>query len=420
MTFKPMYDLESLTEPQRQEYYLKACEFFGVSPDLNLLAFMYMDSGEGKRNLVLYAKKGATDQIRANQKISVTSTTRADGPGYVAWIVEGQNSEGRTEQAVGSAGIDGLKGQQLANAVMIAHTRATRRMTLQFVGGGLLDESELNSTTTDINRSRTPLSAMATLSAAMQPTVSPNTQAGKDITPVQLAKAPEPFANGDITPERVETIQQVEQPFISISTAVAATDTDGTVESKRRRRRTKAEMQAARGEISLDSRDNNHDKVSQLVVDSDAINSIPTENSDKNVGMSANGDISESKRTATIVETVANQAESQSPIVALVEAAAAPINLDMPTDEETKAWKLKLNAYTERGTGLLAQGGMTENVFGRIRLYTVKLFPDAIVQSSGAIKLTKTQQAGLLANFESHIRAGGPQQLVKAIQESAK
>src|SRR6266576_4961637 len=153
MTFKPMYDLEHLTEAQREEYYLSACEYFHVPPELNLLAFIWLDSNDGKRNLVLYAKKGATDIMREYHGISTTKVTKDSGPGYVAWIVEGKNPQGRTEMAIGSASIDGLKGQALSNAVMIAHTRGMRRLTLQFVGGGLLDESELPSTVSDINRS---------------------------------------------------------------------------------------------------------------------------------------------------------------------------------------------------------------------------------------------------------------------------
>ncbi len=110
MKFTPMYDLESLTEDQRKLYYLSACEYFKVPPELNLLAFFYMDSGEGKRNLVLYAKKGATDIIRGNLQISTISLEQANGPGYVSWVVKGQDKTGRVEQAVGSASIEGLRG----------------------------------------------------------------------------------------------------------------------------------------------------------------------------------------------------------------------------------------------------------------------------------------------------------------------
>src|ERR1700688_1377887 len=111
MSFKPIHDLESLTDQQREQHYLDACSHFGLPPELRLLNFMWMDANDGKRNLVLYALRGATDLIRDRQGISVVSTVPANGPGYVAFIVEGRNAAGRTEFAVGSASLN----QNLAN-----------------------------------------------------------------------------------------------------------------------------------------------------------------------------------------------------------------------------------------------------------------------------------------------------------------
>jgi hypothetical protein len=413
MTFKPTHDLESLTEQQREQYYMSACEYFQVPPELRLLEFMWLDTNDGKRNLVLYAKKGATDMIRANLKISVTSTTRADGPGYVAFIVEGKDASGRTEQAVGSASIDGLRGQGLANAVMIAHTRATRRMSLQFVGGGLLDESEVQGVVSDISRSGASLASLATLPAPIQPSGAPNTQPGKDITPLSgieavlgvkapsvlsgtssLAAAltsvqtpatpkppmvaPAPFSSGDITPKTVEPLVHIEP----------------LPEPKKRHRRTKSEMAATRGVISLDS-----------PASTDVESHKPGEN----------------QRVTAIVEKVAKQAALESPVVALAEVATTPvINPDMPTPAEVTAWKAHLSAYTERQTGILAQGGMTENVFGKIRLYTMKLFPGAIVLPSRAIMLTNSQWETLLATFKQIVTERGPTGLVEVIEGAVK
>lgn len=209
MTFQPIHDLESLTEEQREAYYLSACENYDIPPEMHLLDFVYMDSGNGKRTLQLYAKKGATDFIRSKREISVVSTERADGPGYIAWIVKGVTPSNRMEMAVGSAAIDKLFGTALANAVMIAHTRAVRRMTLQFVGGGLLDESELPGAVSDIGRSGASLASLATLPTPPEPVIQPNPSAGRDVTPVKI----EAFKNGDITPklDQLERIEKLEQ-----------------------------------------------------------------------------------------------------------------------------------------------------------------------------------------------------------------
>jgi hypothetical protein len=71
----------------------------------------------------------------------------------------------------------------LAYALMTAHTRATRRLTLQFVGQGLLDESEVNAPTTDIGTANSSLAALAGSPVVMPPPQVPVASApGKDVT----------------------------------------------------------------------------------------------------------------------------------------------------------------------------------------------------------------------------------------------
>ena len=96
------------------------------------------------------------------------------------------------------------------------------------------------------------------------------------------------------------------------------------------------------------------------------------------------------------------------------------VNPDMPTPAEVTAWKAKLSAYTERQTGILAQGGMTENVFGKIRMYTMKLFPDAIVLPSKAIMLTNSQWKTLMEPFSQSVHEAGPVGLVRVIEDAAR
>lgn len=176
MKFVPMYDLERLSEEQRQEYYLAACEYMQVPPELNVLAFHWMDHGDGARNLVLYAKKGATDIIRKNLGISVIDLKKEVGNGEVTWVAKGQNKEGRTEMSSGSKSVEGLRGRELESAVMWAQTKALRRMTLQFVGGGILDETEIAEPST-VNISHAPNLAKI----AAQPTIQPSAEPGKEV-----------------------------------------------------------------------------------------------------------------------------------------------------------------------------------------------------------------------------------------------
>jgi hypothetical protein len=68
----------------------------------------------------------------------------------------------------------------LDDSIMTAQTRSTRRMTLQFVGGGVLDESEVNQAITNLNSQSTPLAELAL--APAQPTVKLNDAPGADVT----------------------------------------------------------------------------------------------------------------------------------------------------------------------------------------------------------------------------------------------
>ena len=190
-------DLSKLTEAQQADYIVAACDFLGVPPELGLVSLQWMDSGDSARQLILYVKKGATDIIRDHRGISVDELTETNGDGYVGWKVKGHDKTGRTEIAVGAVSTKGISGRAIADAVAIAQTKACRRMTLQFAGGGFLDETEINEKTTNLASAVLPLSVIA------QPSVQPNNLAGKDITPAQPL-VPEPQSTNTPT-DKTET-----------------------------------------------------------------------------------------------------------------------------------------------------------------------------------------------------------------------
>lgn len=180
MSFTPVYDLTQLSEPQKQQYIVALCNHLGLPPELNLIRVIWSDEGDGGRKLVAYVLRGGTDILRDRKEISVTSLTSTVVNGSIVFTASGKDKEGRQEIAVGSSFIDGFKGKKLDDLIMTGQTRALRRLTLQFVGTGLLDESEIN-TTQDIATQSAPLSQLA---LAPQPTVKPNDAAGKDVTPL--------------------------------------------------------------------------------------------------------------------------------------------------------------------------------------------------------------------------------------------
>ena len=435
MTFKPMYDLESLTEPQRQEYYLSACEYFAVPPELSLLAFIWMEAGEGKRNLVLYAKKGATDIIRGNLGISTTKLTKDVGPGYIAWVAEGQDKSGRIEQAVGSASTEGLKGQALASAVMIAQTRATRRMTLQFVGGGLLDESELHTAVTDISRSQANLASLATLPAPAQPSVAPNTDPGKDITskrdyppnspefclethvaaqnppkegvslqeiaPDRPMIAPIPFSSGSIIPEKAENLVQIE-----------------SAPAKKHRGRPR------KSEINLDSMSPNavisesQRTATPISVLTPAAELVPAE--PKATEQAAHA-VAESEPPAQIQTRPSPPPFGSLGTITNVDIAAKPekpaVKLGMPSEAETKAWRARLFVYTN---DILPKGGMVkeEGIIWKVRKYVQVMFPEVEVKN-GVARLSNQQWKEFFTLLDDILQKSGSAGLVKVIEDVA-
>jgi hypothetical protein len=174
--FLPMYDLESLTEPQRQEYLRAVCKHLGVPDNLNLIALTYVDETDGPARLVAYAKRGATEAVRNNLQIDVTSLTNQMIGGSIVFTATAKSKvTGRQEVATGSKWIDGLQGAQLDDAIMTASTRSLRRVTLQFMGAGVLDESE-------VSQRKTIHVQSAPQVVPPQPTVQPSSAPGKDVT----------------------------------------------------------------------------------------------------------------------------------------------------------------------------------------------------------------------------------------------
>ena len=131
-------DLASLNPKERVAYYKQVCESVGLNPLTKPFEYITLN---GK--LTLYALRGATDQLRALHKVSVTEMTEAERDGVVIVTVKVQNAEGRTDMAKGAVTIANLKGDALANAFMKAETKAKRRATLSICGLGFLDETEV-------------------------------------------------------------------------------------------------------------------------------------------------------------------------------------------------------------------------------------------------------------------------------------
>ena len=202
-------DLESMSEVQRQQYLKSLCAYLGVPDNLNLISLVYLDEQDGPARLVAYAKRGAAEAIRSNLGVTVSSLTNQMLNGSVVFSASGIDKNGRQEVAIGSKYIQGLSGTELDDAVMTASTRALRRLSLQFTGTGILDESEVNQRKT-IHVSAVPVPA--------QPIAEPSNTPGKDVTVVDTCSADGSLIGAKITEtpitlvdetKRLETIAQL-------------------------------------------------------------------------------------------------------------------------------------------------------------------------------------------------------------------
>jgi hypothetical protein len=135
-------DLSRLTSEQRIAYYNRVCESLGLNPLTQPFAYLRLNGKE-----ILYAKKDATEQLRMRHGISIDpkSFTREVIEGVYVVTAPASTPEGRTDVSTGAVAIEGLKGENRANAMMKAETKAKRRVTLSICGLGMLDETEIES-----------------------------------------------------------------------------------------------------------------------------------------------------------------------------------------------------------------------------------------------------------------------------------
>lgn len=207
--FVPIYDLEAADEGQRQEYVKAVCKHLGVPDNLNLIRLTYYDEGDGPRRLVCYAKRGATELVRERLGINVIGLDSKEVGGSYVVTATGKNEKGRQEMSQGSKYIKDLVGRPLDDAIMTAQTRAVRRMTLQFTGTGILDESEVNPQET-VETKNTTATAVPVI-----PTVAPSEKPGKDVTVDKVQNLIEQVKKTpleDIVPgKRVVSAEELEQ-----------------------------------------------------------------------------------------------------------------------------------------------------------------------------------------------------------------
>lgn len=133
-------DLAKLSVPQRIEWYKHRCAAAGLNPASRPFEYITL---QGK--LTLYATKACTDQLSGIHGLSHEILSRETVEGLHVVTVRIRSRAGRTTEDIGAVPVQGLRGPDLANALMKAVTKAKRRATLSICGlGDVVDESELD------------------------------------------------------------------------------------------------------------------------------------------------------------------------------------------------------------------------------------------------------------------------------------
>lgn len=133
-------DLSGMNGEQKVQFYTNICKSLGLNPLTQPFEIINL-----KGKLKMYAKKDATDQLRKIYGVSVTDLEKTQINDIYMVTAKGEDRTGRTDSAIGAVSITGLMGENLANAIMKAESKAKRRLTLSLCGLGMLDETEVES-----------------------------------------------------------------------------------------------------------------------------------------------------------------------------------------------------------------------------------------------------------------------------------
>ena len=130
-------DISKMDSNQKVTYYDWLCKTLGLNPSTQPFQIIKFQGKE-----ILYAKKDATEQLRKIYGVSVVELDKLFHDGIYIVTAKLQDKNGRYDVATGAVSIKNLSGDNLANALMKAETKAKRRGTLSICGLGMLDESE--------------------------------------------------------------------------------------------------------------------------------------------------------------------------------------------------------------------------------------------------------------------------------------
>ncbi len=133
-------DLSGLNDNQLRTYYQELCSSLDLNPLTRPFSLLKLN---GK--LLLYANRDCTDQLRSKHSVSIRIISRERMDDMIVVTAQAALPNGRMDESIGAVPCGAnVKGENLANAMMKAETKAKRRVTLSVCGLGFMDESEVD------------------------------------------------------------------------------------------------------------------------------------------------------------------------------------------------------------------------------------------------------------------------------------
>ena len=130
-------DLSKLDQKQQWGYYVSLCERLQIDPYTRPFQLLNL-----KGKLTMYATKACTEQLATTRNLTVDPYDVQLVDGLAIVKAKALKPTGQYATASGVVSVENLKGEDKANAVMKAETKACRRAVLRLCGLGMLDETE--------------------------------------------------------------------------------------------------------------------------------------------------------------------------------------------------------------------------------------------------------------------------------------
>lgn len=133
-------DVSGLQPKEKVAYYRALCSRVGLDPATQPFKLLRLSGKE-----VFYCDRGGAAQLNRVHGVSHTIVSREVTNGCYVVTSRASGKDGRHLDSIGAVPIDGIKGEALCNCMMKAETKSKRRATLDLLGLGMLDETEVHS-----------------------------------------------------------------------------------------------------------------------------------------------------------------------------------------------------------------------------------------------------------------------------------